>query len=490
MNDVCLILEGTYPFVSGGVATSIHQLVCSMPDIRFSILSISPFPNPNREYRYKLPSNVLDIQDVYLHNAADHGKPSWRGHRLRSIEKLATVQEALLGGKYEAFSELLPLLRDPDTALSLADVFETREAWQLIIENYQKYAEDVSFLDYFWTVRSILLPLLNTMKCPIPPARLYHVVSTGYAGLLAAIAKNTQDAGLLLTEHGVYTHERLLEISQATWIYTPQKERFRVQRDLSYFKRVWLGFFELLGKMTYFNADKIITLYEGNRLKQIASGASPEKISIIPNGIDLQSYHDIVLKAQAHHRKTVAFIGRVVTIKDVKTFLHAAKIVLVSRPETEFFILGPTDEEPDYYKECRDLCRGLGLDSDVRFTGKVDMKDWYPKIDLVVLTSLSEAQPYVLLEANAVGIPVIASDVGACREMLEGRSAEDKLLGASGLLTGVAHPEETAAAILKILGSNELWTESSETGRTRVMTYYDQDDLISKYLNLYEQMMR
>jgi glycosyltransferase involved in cell wall biosynthesis len=118
------------------------------------------------------------------------------------------------------------------------------------------------------------------------------------------------------------------------------------------------------------------------------------------------------------------------------------------------------------------------------------MKDWYPKIDLVVLTSLSEAQPYVLLEANAVGIPVIASDVGACREMLEGRSSEDKLLGASGVLTGVAHPEETAAAILKILGSNELWTELSETGRTRVMTYYDQDDLISKYLNLYEQMMR
>ena len=73
MIDVCLILEGTYPFVSGGVATWIHQLVSAMTDVRFSILSISPYPNPRREYKFAIPPNVVDIQDVYLHHTVDHG---------------------------------------------------------------------------------------------------------------------------------------------------------------------------------------------------------------------------------------------------------------------------------------------------------------------------------------------------------------------------------------------------------------------------------
>ena len=68
MSDVCLILEGTYPFVAGGVSTWIHQIVTSMRDLRFSILYISPFPNPRREFKYQLPPNVIDIKDIYLHD--------------------------------------------------------------------------------------------------------------------------------------------------------------------------------------------------------------------------------------------------------------------------------------------------------------------------------------------------------------------------------------------------------------------------------------
>ena len=245
-----------------------------------------------------------------------------------------------------------------------------------------------------------------------------------------------------------------------------------------------------MGKLSYAHADKITTLYEGNRLRQIAAGASPDKVSIIPNGIDAEYYRGIPLKPRSGGRQAVAFIGRVVSIKDVKTFIHAARIAAGQLPEAEFLILGPTDEEPEYTEECRDLIRGLGLEGRVRLEGKVDMKDWYSKLDLVVLTSLSEAQPYVILEAGAIGIPVVATDVGACREMLEGRGAEDRRIGPSGLLTGVAHPEETSAAVVRLLTEPELWNTMSEAGRARTTAYYDQNDLISRYLNLYEHMMR
>lgn len=489
MTDVCLLLEGTYPFVTGGVSTWIHQLVSAMQDVRFSILHISAVPNARREFKYRLPPNVLDLDDLYLHGAVDLDRlsPSRRLHR--SLERLEALHEALVAGDLKAFDEVVGLLRG-DQGLTPGDIFKSEEAWNLVTKFYGRYGEDSSFLDFFWTFRSMYQPLLATLQCPLPDARLYHTVSTGYAGLLAAAARRAQDAQVLLTEHGVYTYERQLEISQATWIYTPHQERFRVQRNLSFFKRLWLGFFDLLGRVSYANADQIVTLFEGNRLKQIAAGAPADRIAIIPNGVDVDYYQDIPLKSQRSGVKTVAFIGRVVPIKDVKTFIHAARIVSSSIPEAEFLILGPTDDEPEYTEECQDLIHGLGLEGRVRMLGKVEMREWYSKIDLVVLSSLSEAQPYVILEASSIGIPVVATDVGACREMLEGRTPEDKKIGVSGLLTGVAHPEATASAITKVLTEPELWNAMSEAGRARMRTFYDQNDLISRYLNLYEHMMR
>ncbi len=489
MTDICLILEGTYPYTAGGVSTWIHQLVSAMSDLRFSVLHIAALPNSRREFKYRMPPNILDIDDLYLHGALELTKMSPRRRRVKALDALEGLHEALVAENFDAFADVLPYLRGPD-ALTPGDLFQSVEAWALITKFYTRYGEDASFLDFFWTFRSMYQPLLSTLQCPLPPARLYHTVSTGYAGLLSAVARATQDASVVLTEHGVYTYERQLEISQATWIYTPHQERFRVQRSLSFFKRLWLGLFGLLGKMSYRHADRIITLFEGNRLKQIAAGAPPEKITIIPNGIDVQYYHDITLKAQKGGARTVAFIGRVVPIKDVKTFVHAAKVVSAEMPNVEFLILGPTDEEPEYTEECRDLIRGLGLEDKVKMVGKVDMRDWYSRIDLVVLTSLSEAQPYVLLEANAIGAPVVATDGGACREMLEGRTPEDKRIGPSGLLTGVAHPDETALAMMRLLTEPQLWNQMSEAGRARTRTFYDQADLISRYLNLYEHMMR
>lgn len=491
MTDVCLILEGTYPFVSGGVSTWIHQLVSAMSELRFSILYISPFPNPRREYKFEVPSNVVEIQDLYLHEHSFARGRSWPWRRRRVFKSLEDLSSRLAREDWSAFAEALPYLRDKGLTLTDSDFFDSQEAWEQLAGLYGASGAQVSFLDYFWTWRSMHLSLFKTLRSPIPKARLYHTVSTGYAGVLAGVAKATEDRAMLLTEHGVYTHERLLEISQATWIYTPHAERFRVQKDLSFFKKLWLKFFRSMGCITYHHADRILTLYEGNKTKQILSGAPARKISIIPNGIDLDLYRGLYGDRPTGERPlTVAFIGRVVSIKDVKTFLYAAKLVLARMPKVEFFILGPTDEEPEYTQECRELAANLGIEAEARFLGKVDLKEHYPRIDVVALTSLSEAQPYVILEANAAGIPVVATDVGACREMLEGRLPEDRRIGPSGLLTGVANPEETAEAILRLLQDDRLRTAMSESGRNRTLRFYDLNDLISQYLNLYEQMMR
>ena len=73
--DVCLILEGTYPFVSGGVSSWVHHLTSKLPDHTFSILHISPKRGfYENGHVYKMPDNIVGVREVYLHDYVLSGK--------------------------------------------------------------------------------------------------------------------------------------------------------------------------------------------------------------------------------------------------------------------------------------------------------------------------------------------------------------------------------------------------------------------------------
>src|SRR5581483_346526 len=134
-------------------------------------------------------------------------------------------------------------------------------------------------------------------------------------------------------------------------------------------------------------------------------------------------------------RPTVALIGRVVPIKDVKTFIRACGLLQQQIIELEALVMGPLDEDKEYAEECREYARQQGLESTITFTGKVNVLDYLGRIDVIVLTSISEGQPLVILEAGAAGIPSVATDVGACREIIMGREDEQPALGQGGVVT-------------------------------------------------------
>ncbi|MBI2083807.1 MAG: GT4 family glycosyltransferase PelF [Deltaproteobacteria bacterium] len=484
MIDVCMILEGTYPYVAGGVSTWVHQLISSMKDLKFGIVYIAPNSDPTRTMKYELPHQVLFMKEIYLH---DYDLDL---HRLRKGGKkdyalLKNYYQKVLSGKADEFESFLQLFQGDQRCFDLKTLFSSHEAWEILTHFYKAFGDGVSFLDFFWTWRGTHLPIFQILQTELPRAKIYHAISTGYAGLVATMGKILHQGLFFLTEHGIYTHERLLEISQADWIYEQEKKHFRAERDLSFFKKWWIGMFQAMSRLAYQYSDKIVTLYEGNRLRQALEGAPLNKISIIPNGINPKEYQSIQREKKLIPQ--IGLVGRVVGIKDIRTFVQAAKRVINTGKEASFYIIGPTDEEEDYFEECQTMVEELKLEEFITFTGRVDVKDYYKFLDLVVLTSLSEAQPYVILEANCVGIPVVASDVGACREMLEGTEMADKRLGASGLVTEVSNPESTAQAILKLLNDPSLYQSMSEAGKERVVRYYNQDDLLGRYLNLYEQ---
>jgi glycosyltransferase involved in cell wall biosynthesis len=128
----------------------------------------------------------------------------------------------------------------------------------------------------------------------------------------------------------------------------------------------------------------------------------------------------------------------------------------------------------------------LGLEGRVKFLGFQNVSEILPQLGLMVLTSISEALPLVILEANAAGLPCLATDVGACRELIEGMSEEDRALGASGAVVPIADPEATAREAIHLLMDSEAWRAAQAAGLERVSRYYTLDSMFDQYRRLYE----
>ena len=142
-----------------------------------------------------------------------------------------------------------------------------------------------------------------------------------------------------------------------------------------------------------------------------------------------------------------------------------------------------------YVDECKELVASLGLSNSVKFLGFQNVLEILPQLGLLVLTSISEALPLVILEGFASGVPCLATDVGSCRELIEGRGQEDRALGAAGSVVFIADPEGTAKAARELLDNPERWHAAQRAGLERVKRYYDDKLMFSSYRNLYEQAL-
>ena len=488
--DVCLILEGTYPYVTGGVSAWIHQLVTALSELRFAIFHISATAGETHEPRYRMPANVVSLVDVGIHGGdepAVHGDTASPEAWETIYRYHAEIQEGRRDGLGEMLEQICP---HAGAGPSAHDFIYGKPAWTIVRRLYEARASDISFLDYFWTWRFTHLPIFRLLHAPVPEASVYHTVSTGWAGLVASVQRVRRNRPMLLTEHGIYSRERRVEIDQAEWIYVQRQAPLTLQAGPGFFKELWARLFDRLSQLTYAHADRIVTIFEGNRQAQIRDGADPAKTLVVPNGLDVGPLARLARVPAAAGQFRIGFVGRVVPIKDVKTFIRALKIVKGALPGASAVIAGPGDEDPAYLDECKTLAATLGVAADVEFTGRVDVKQIYPRIDVLVLTSISEGLPLVILEAAAAGVPVVATDVGACRELLEGRLPADRGLGPSGLVTGLADPGATAQAILSLARDAGLREEMGRAAQARVSAYYQEADLIRSYREIYAGLLR
>jgi polysaccharide biosynthesis protein PelF len=484
--DVCLIVEGCYPYVPGGVSSWIDWLIRSQPELTFSIVSLWPKPS-DVPPRYTMPPNAVAFHPLHLQDFG--AAPNSSRTSVSKLGPLAhALSELLSPGGVDALSHASDALKQIDGRISLDAMFNSPLAWDIVQRMYEDRMRYSSFLHYFWAWRALLGGLFATLEFKLPEARVYHTISTGYAGILAARAGIETGRPVLLTEHGIYTNERRIELLMADWVADTVEKGHALDDPRLDLRDVWIQAFEAYARTCYESCDLVITLYEDNQRVQKSFGAAPGRCRVIANGIDLSRFANLA-QAAPDARPTMALIGRVVPIKDIKCFITAAKILRATVPDLRAWVIGPTDEDPSYMAECEALAAEMDLGGCVSFTGAVDIVKYLPEIHVVVLTSLSESQPLVLLEAGAAGVPFVASDVGSCREIIFGRSDEHPRLGQGGLITGVVAPSETAAAVGELLADPTRARIFGATLRERVQRYYRSEQASSAYRDLYAAMI-
>lgn len=485
VSDICILSEGSYPYVSGGVASAVHQLIRGYPQYSFDLVILQARSSDPRKWRYDRLDNIKNVSHVPLQDGCE--KPLF----LPVFNPICKDIKQLIAREFrlEEFENFYHSYRKkkPDLNLKKAMIY-SQESYDLIEEIFhEEDLEGKSFLQFFWMMRSLVIGYINCMHATVPRAKVFHTVSTGYSGLLAGML-SLQHPGsrLMLTEHGIYTRERKMEIATAHWPDMDLDEH-DPQKGAGFYKKIWSQSFRFMSQFCYRRADSIISLYGKNNEIQIKEGAPLEKVKTIRNGIDINRF-------SYRHRETmsdppkIGFLGRVVRIKDVKTFIRAAALVCFRVPEAQFLIAGGYDEDPEYFEDCKKLMGIMKMENNVHFLGKVNAKEFFEDIDLMVLTSLSEGQPLVMLEAAACGIPMVATDVGGCKEIMVG-GAGDKL-GRCGIVTQQTNPRATSEAILNLINNKGFYSNCSRIGRSRVEQHYSETLLLEEYGKEYAENLQ
>ena len=464
---ICLILEGCYPFINGGVSTWMHQYITEMPEHEFVLWVIGAKAEDRDKFVYTLPPNVVEVEQIFLDDALRVKDTGIFQHRFNEKEK-------------EALSRLVSS-NDPDWDL-LFEMYQVRKInpmsylksesfLEILTETCQKDFPYIAFSDTFHSVRSRLLPVLYLMGGKIPEADCYHAICTGYGGLLASMAAYIKKKPMLLTEHGIYTREREEEIIRAKWVARA-------------FKPHWIAFFYMLSDLTYSRAFRSTSLFTRAMHTQIDMGCDASKCRVIENGISYERLAAIPLKKE-DGMVDIGAVVRMAPIKDIKTMIYAFFELCARCDNVRLHIMGGVDDQ-EYADECYALVKQLGLEDKIIFTGRVNIIEYFEKLDFTLLTSISEGQPLSVLESFAARRPAVTTDVGCCSELLNGRPGDT--LGRAGFFAPPMQRGKLADAMELLCESRELRLKMGEIGQKRVYEHYRYIIMLTKYRDLYKEV--
>jgi glycosyltransferase involved in cell wall biosynthesis len=251
--------------------------------------------------------------------------------------------------------------------------------------------------------------------------------------------------------------------------------------DFSIFRH---SFLKLSGIKYRFMADHYIAISQRIKDVMVADGVDDQRIFVVYSGVDPQRFADSNAESLrpefdiGEEQKVVVNVAHLAGHKGQKYLVRAIPHVLARLPDTRFFIVG----EGELINDLKALASSLGIKHELVFTGfRSDVGSFYKIADLFVMSSTDEGLGTAVLDAMALGKPVVATRTGGLPEIVQN--------GRTGRLVAPADHLALADGIIEMLTHTEAGNRMADRGRAMVRQLFSIDAMVDNNIEVYKKVM-
>lgn len=242
------------------------------------------------------------------------------------------------------------------------------------------------------------------------------------------------------------------------------------------FKTIHIPVVRGMVRLALKKASHIIALSEDLKNATKKFGISDEKITVIPNGVNISQFP---MGKDEPRRPQILFVGSLIERKGVNFLIDAMSIIHKADPEAKLLLVGEGKDREEYER----MVSRLDLGNSITFLGTQSQErvgELLRQSRLFVLPSIEEGQGVVLVEALASGTPCVGSRVGGIPDVI---SAD------VGALVEAGDIKALASAIQRYLDDDHLWSQASKNARNRAEKLYNWDELAKRIVRIYNQVL-
>jgi glycosyltransferase involved in cell wall biosynthesis len=233
--------------------------------------------------------------------------------------------------------------------------------------------------------------------------------------------------------------------------------------------------------------DRLIAVSHATKSEMVNGGVPANKITVLHNGIDTDAWSRAGVKTTLRDElqlldafPVIGYVGRITPEKDLETWLRAAAILAEKFPRARFLLVGD-GKENNAQQGLDNLAKTLGIRDNVIFAGyRRQLLPVYAAFDVFFLSSRREGLPNSLLEAMAMRLPVVTSDVAGARELV--------VDGETGFVLPQGDVRGMAEALLNLANRGEVRMRLAQAGRERVEKEFSFAHRLQKIEEIYERL--
>jgi glycosyltransferase involved in cell wall biosynthesis len=310
----------------------------------------------------------------------------------------------------------------------------------------------------------------------LEPMRHRHDV-----GVVSKLAKRSLDTGVeLLHAHTPRTAMIASLVARRTgipWVYHVHSPTVR---DSTRFLQNWIN--DTVERISLYNADRMITVSKSLRREMLRRGWPRKRLIAIANGVSEQEPLFAIDRIESS-QWTLGMVALIRPRKGIEVLLKALRELLLRNPSVRLDVIG-SFETAEYESQVLELTRQLGIEHAVRWKGFTrDVTSALRELDVLVLPSMfGEGMPMVVLEALAVGLPVVATRVEGTPEVIRH--------GREGYLAEPSDPASLASMLEKMVGDRHTWCRMSEQAWVRHREAFSDRHMAQTVAATYELTLR